>query len=315
MLNIFKKFKNKLAKTKSNFVDKISETLSQKEKIDDELYDELEEVLIESDIGADLSLEAIDQLRESIEFEPVKKISEVMDRLIEILRYDFLEDYDPEKTGFKLTNAKPFVVLFTGVNGVGKTTSIGKLAHRLRQQGKSVLLIAADTFRAAAIEQLEIWAERSDSQIIRQEQGSDPSSVIYDGLTAAVNRGVDIVLIDTAGRQHTKINLMNELAKINRTIAKVIPKAPHESLLVLDATTGQNAVTQAKLFGSAADLTGLVLTKLDGTAKGGIVLGIRRDLNLPVQMVGLGEQIDDLQDFNPLAFLNALFAKDENEEK
>jgi fused signal recognition particle receptor len=198
--------------------------------------------------------------------------------------------------------------MIIGVNGVGKTTTIGKLAKRFKEEGKSVMLIAADTFRAAAIEQLEIWADRANVPLLKQQHGADPSSVIYDGITSAVNKKTDIVLIDTAGRLHNKVNLMNELSKMKRTIQKVLPEAPHETLLVVDASTGQNAVSQTKLFNEIAELSGLILTKLDGTAKGGIVIGIKHQFSIPVRMIGVGEGIDDLQDFDNEAFVEALFS-------
>lgn len=305
----FKKLKEKLAKTKNKFVGKIAEIVRLRGKVDEELLEELEEILIEGDVGADVSFEIVEQLRQRIRLEKITDTLQVQKALQEIISDLMLKDYNHEEDKLKIIDKKPFVILFTGVNGVGKTTTIGKLAKRYSSQGKKVMLIAGDTFRAAAIEQLTIWSERSGVLIEKKEQGSDPSSVIFDGLKKAVELQVDIVMIDTAGRQQNRVNLMNELQKIGRTIQKVIPDAPHESLLVVDATTGQNAISQAKLFNQMVPLSGLVLTKLDGTAKGGVVIGIKHSLNFPVKLIGVGEKVEDLDDFNAEEFVKALFAE------
>ncbi len=312
MLGMFKSLKKRLAKTQNQFVGKIAETIRMRGKVDEELMEELEEVLIQADVGVDLSMEVIEKLREYIRLHKEKDPAEVERVLIRIISEILIEEYENESVEHPMTGIKPYVILFVGVNGVGKTTTIGKLASRYRNEGKKVMLIAGDTFRAAAIEQLGIWADRAKVEIVRSEQGADPSSIVYDGLVAAKTRGIDVVLIDTAGRQHTKINLMSELGKIDRTIKKVIPDAPHESILVVDATTGQNAITQARQFNQATTLSGLTLTKLDGTAKGGIVLGIKHELDIPVRFIGVGEQIDDLRDFDAQEFSQALFGDKED---
>ena len=297
----------KLAKTKSSFLGKIAEAIKVRGKVDEELLEDLEEILIQADVGVQTSAHIIDKLREEIRLNKISDNTKIQKILEQIVREILLKDYSNEDNKLRFSEKSPFVILFVGVNGVGKTTTIGKLAKRFTEQGKSVLLIAGDTFRAAAVEQLAIWAERSGSQIVKQQQGADPSSVIYDGITSAVHKKIDVVLIDTAGRQHTKVNLMNELSKITRTIKKIIPEAPHETLLVVDSTTGQNAITQADLFHQAVNLTGLVLTKLDGTAKGGIVIGIKHQLNLPVKLIGVGEKMEDLRDFDVNEFVEAIF--------
>lgn len=297
----------KLSKTKSNFLDKIVEVIRLKGKVDEDLMDDLEEVLLQADVGVNASVDIIDELREIIKEEKISSSSEVQVKLISIIKNLMLKDYSHESDRFKIYNEKPFIVLFTGVNGVGKTTTIGKLAKRYSDKGKKVMLIAADTFRAAASEQLTIWAERSNAIIVKQQSGADPSSVVYDGVMSAVNKKIDIVFIDTAGRQHTKVNLMKELSKIERTIKKIVPSGPHETLMVIDSTTGQNALIQVEEFTKATDLSGLVLTKLDGTAKGGIVVGIKHQLNIPVKFIGVGEGINDLKDFDVEEFVEAIF--------
>ncbi len=307
MFKFVKKLKDKLATTKSNFIGKIAEAVKIRGKVDEELLEELEEILLQGDTGVEMSMEIIDKLRDEIRINKIQDAEEVQRIIQDIMSAELLEGYEEKEEVFVFNDNVPQVFLFIGVNGVGKTTTIGKLAKRFTQEGKSVLMIAGDTFRAAAIEQLDIWADRSDVEIIKQSHGADPSSVVFDGLKAAVARDKDVVLIDTAGRQHNRANLMQELEKINRTIKKVIPEAPHEVFLVLDATTGQNAVNQAKTFNGIIPLTGLVLTKLDGTAKGGIVLNIKRVLNVPVRLIGLGEGIDDLQDFDAKEFVSAMF--------
>ncbi|MCK4654026.1 MAG: signal recognition particle-docking protein FtsY [Candidatus Cloacimonetes bacterium] len=299
--------REKLAKTKNGFIGKLAEIIKLRGTVDEELIEELEEILLQADVGVSTSSEIIKKLKEEIRLKKITKIEEIQKHLEEIIREILLADYSKESDYLKLTDKKPFVILFAGVNGVGKTTTIGKLAKRYIDMGKSVLVIAADTFRAAAIEQLTIWAERAGALVMKQQRGADPSAVVYDGVVSAVNKKIDVVMIDTAGRQHTKVNLMNELSKIVRTIRKIIPDAPHETLLVIDATTGQNAVSQAETFNEAIKLSGLVLAKLDGTAKGGIVIGIKHQLNIPVKLIGVGETNEDLRDFRVDEFVEAIF--------
>ena len=297
----------KLAKTKSGFTAKLAEIIRLRGKVDEELMEQLEETLLQADIGVEASMHVIEQLREEIRVHKLTDKDAVQKHLENIIKDLLLKDYTDEK-GFVIPkDKKPFIILFVGVNGVGKTTTIGKLAGRFYDEGKKVLLIAADTFRAAAAEQLTIWAERTNSEIVKQQQGADPSSVVYDGIMKAVNGKFDVVFIDTAGRQHTKVNLMNELSKIERTIKKIVPSGADETLLVIDATTGQNAISQAELFNKAANLSGIVLTKLDGTAKGGIVIGIKHHLHVPVKFIGVGESKHDLRDFDPKEFTEAVF--------
>ena len=269
--------------------------------IDEDFFEELEEALILSDMGVDTSTEAVDTLRERVKANKIKDPEEVKACLREIL----VETLDVGDPALDLTE-KPAVLLMIGVNGVGKTTTIGKLAHQLKQAGNRVLLAAGDTFRAAAADQLAIWADRAQVEIVRHEEGSDPAAVVFDAMNAARARRVDVVLVDTAGRLHNKQNLMNELNKIRRVIDREGEKSSKEVLLVLDATTGQNGLIQAKQFKEAAGITGIVLTKLDGTAKGGVVVAIAKEMGVPVKFVGLGEGIDDLQPFDPVAFVNAL---------
>ena len=297
----------KLKKSHANLFGKIAELLRIKGKVDEDLMDDLEEVMLQADVGVEATMEIIDKLRQKVRDEKINDIEDVHSELksiiIEMMKKGYYEDNN------KLSHfegEKPFVILFTGVNGVGKTTTIAKLSRRYVEKGKKVILIAADTFRAGAIEQLNIWAKRTGAAIAKQHEGADPSSVVFDGLKSAVAKKYDVVIIDTAGRQHTKANLMKELSKISRTIKKVIPEAPHESLLVVDATTGQNAIIQAKMFNEATELTGLVLTKLDGTAKGGIVIGIKHQLNIPVKLIGVGEKSEDLRDFDAGEFVEAI---------
>jgi len=297
----------KLAKTKNNFLSKIAEIIKLCVKVDEALLQDLEEMLIQADVGIQASSDIIDKLREEIKLNQISQTAEIQKYLEEIIRKLLLEDYSRESDHLKLTTKKPFVILFAGVNGVGKTTTIGKLAKRFTDRGKTVMMIAADTFRAAAIEQLTIWAERAGADIMKQQHGADPSAVVYDGITSAVKRQIDVVMIDTAGRQHTKVNLMNELSKIVRTIKKIVPEAPHETLLVVDATTGQNALSQADIFDKATKLSGIVLTKLDGTAKGGIVIGIKHQLKIPIKLIGVGETNEDLRDFDVNEFVEAIF--------
>lgn len=306
-MSIFRTLREKIAKTRNSFIGKIAETLAIRPKIDDELMEDLEEILLQADVGPELSMLIIDQLRDIIRVNNIKESIQIQDILLKIISDKLIADYDSDKSFYALANHRPHIILIIGVNGTGKTTSIGKIANQFKKNGKSVLLVAADTFRAAAVEQLTIWAERSEIPIYKKESGADPSAVIYDGLTNAVSKSIDIVLIDTAGRQHNKENLMNELSKIGRTIQKVIPNAPHETLLVLDSTTGQNAISQAHFFNKVIPITGIILTKYDGTAKGGIVLAVKHQLNIPVKLIGVGESIEDLREFNSKDFAEALF--------
>ncbi|CAG7623281.1 signal recognition particle-docking protein FtsY [Paenibacillus allorhizosphaerae] len=300
------KFKEGLSKTRDVFVERMDDLFSTRKKIDEEFYEELEEILIGADVGVNTVMKLIEDLRGEVKKRKIESPSELQpilsERLIALLKGD-------ENTGLKMADSGLTVILFVGVNGVGKTTTIGKLAHKLKSEGKKVLLAAGDTFRAGAIEQLEEWGRRAGVDVIKQQAGSDPAAVMFDALQAAKSRGVDVLLCDTAGRLQNKVNLMEELNKIYRVIRREVPEAPHEVLLVLDATTGQNALTQAKLFDEKSGLTGLVLTKLDGTAKGGIVVAIRQELKLPVKFVGLGEKMDDLQQFDSDQFVHALFSK------
>ena len=302
-MGIFSKLKQSLTKTKESISEKFDNVIKVFKKVDEELFEELEEQLIMADVGVNTSMEITERLREAAKEKKIVDSYALKGELNSIMR-----DILTEGTDCKIhLEGKPAVIMVIGVNGVGKTTSIGKIANMYAKQGKKVIVAAADTFRAAAIEQLEIWAQRAGVDIIKHQDGSDPASVIFDAVNAAKARGADLVLCDTAGRLHNKKNLMDELSKISRIIDKGLPGCSKEVLLVLDATTGQNAVNQAREFKEAAGLTGIVLTKLDGTAKGGVVLAIHRDLGLPVKFIGVGEQVDDLQPFDPDAFADALF--------
>ncbi|NLC66893.1 MAG: signal recognition particle-docking protein FtsY [Clostridium sp.] len=296
MANFFDKIKEGLTKTRDNITGMLNETLGMAIKIDEELYEELEEVLIASDVGYDTSIELIELLRDKIRKEKINDVSMVKDALKDVI-YEYMKEDDIE---FNIEEKT--IILVIGVNGVGKTTSIGKLADKYTKEGKKVMLAAADTFRAAAIDQLAIWADRSKVQIVKHKEGADPAAVVYDAITAFKARDADVLLVDTAGRLHNKTNLMNELKKIKRVIDNECPEANNFSLLVLDATTGQNAISQAKEFKKVTDLNGLILTKLDGTAKGGFVMSIKKSLAIPVLYVGVGEGIDDLQDFDPKVY-------------
>ncbi|MED1947578.1 MULTISPECIES: signal recognition particle-docking protein FtsY [Brevibacillus] len=315
---VTQKFTDGLAKTRDLLVEKVEDLVRRYKKIDDDFFDELEEILITSDVGVNTVMELIDDLRTEVRKQKIENAIDLQPILSEKL-VALLKNDDGADTALNVEDGRLNVILFVGVNGVGKTTTIGKMAHMFRQQNKKVLLAAGDTFRAAAIEQLEVWGERVGVDVIKQQQGSDPAAVIYDAIQAAKSRQVDVLLCDTAGRLQNKVNLMEELAKVHRVLQRELPGAPHEVLLVLDATTGQNALSQAKTFGQSAGVTGLVLTKLDGTAKGGIVIAIRNELNIPVKYVGLGERMDDLQQFDPEQFVHALFAgliqKDETEQQ
>jgi fused signal recognition particle receptor len=300
------KFREGLTKTRDAFVGRVEELFSRRKKIDEEFFEELEEILIGADVGVNTVMGLIDDLRSEVKKRKIEQPSDLRPILSEKL-VGMLQR-SGEEVGLKENPNGITVILFVGVNGVGKTTTIGKLAWHYKQQGKKVLLAAGDTFRAGAIEQLEVWGGRVGVDVIKQESGSDPAAVMFDAVQAAKRQKVDVLICDTAGRLQNKANLMEELAKIHRVIQREIPGAPHETLLVLDATTGQNALQQAKLFGEKSGVTGLVLTKLDGTAKGGIVIAIRNELSLPVKFVGLGEKMDDLQQFDADQFVHALFA-------
>lgn len=290
-----------------SFFQRISRAVMGRSRVDDDTLDAIEEALVESDMGVDTTLEVIDSLEERVSKDKYMSF----DELVSILRSEIssLVD-DDEGTPFDFSK-KPYVILVVGVNGVGKTTTIGKLAHYLKGQGKKVILGAADTFRAAAVDQIGIWAERAGVDLVRQEMGSDPASVAYDTVKAAVSRGADVAIIDTAGRLHNRVDLMNELTKIRNVVRKVIPDAPHDVMLILDASTGQNAFQQAKEFSRATDITSLVVTKLDGTAKGGVVVGVSHRFHIPVKFIGVGEGIDDLKPFNKEEFVGKLFAPED----
>ena len=300
-MGFFDKLKQGLGKTKSSIDEKINNVFSVFRKVDEELLEELEEVLVMSDIGMETSVKIIDELRNKIKKEKIEDENDVKKALKEIMR-EILEIAEPKLN----LETKPSVILVVGVNGVGKTTSIGKIANNLVKQGKKVVVAAADTFRAAAVEQLEIWAQRSGSMIVKKEEGADPAAVVFDAIKKTKEVGADILIVDTAGRLHNKKYLMDELFKIKKVIEKEMIDCSKEVLLVLDAETGQNAISQVKAFKETTDITGLVLTKLDGTAKGGVVLGIVSENQIPVKFIGVGEQIDDMQLFNAEEFLNAI---------
>lgn len=304
MAGLFSRLKDGLAKTRQGLIGKVEEIITGRKRIDEELYEELEEALIQADVGVDTSLQLVEALHSQVQERKIDDptlLREVIKELIE-------EILDDEQAGVNLQLGTLTVIMVVGVNGVGKTTTIGKLAHKFKAQGKRVLLAAGDTFRAAAIDQLEIWGNRVGAEVIKHQEGSDPAAVAYDAVQAARSRKVDILIVDTAGRLHNKANLMEELRKVTRVIGRDLPGAPHEVLLVLDATTGQNALSQAKLFGEVAGVTGIVLTKLDGTARGGVVIGIKNELRLPVKYIGIGESMEDLREFEPRDFAQALFA-------
>lgn len=308
-MGLFGKLKESLSKTKASINEKIESVVSIFKTVDEELFEELLDVLIMSDLGVSTAEDVIEKLRAAVKEKHIVKSDELKTELRRIL-IEILTD--GEQSELKL-EGQPAVIMVIGVNGVGKTTTIGKMAYMFKSQGKKVIIAAADTFRAAAIEQLEVWAERAGAEVIKQQEGSDPAAVIYDAIGAAVKRKADILLCDTAGRLHNKKNLMEELKKIYRILDKELPNSSKEVLLVLDATTGQNAVSQAKLFKEAADITGIALTKLDGTAKGGIVFAIKNDYDIPVKIIGLGEKIDDMEMFNPEEFVNAIIEAEEEE--
>lgn len=304
---VTEKFKDGLAKTRDTFTSKVNDLVARFREVDEEFFEELEELLLQADVGFETVMELIDQLKLEVQRKNIKDTagiqSVISEKLVEI--YQAGEEID---SSLNIQEDGLTVVLLVGVNGVGKTTTIGKLAARLMAEGKTVMLAAGDTFRAGAIDQLVVWGERAGVEVIRQSEGSDPAAVMYDAIRAAKNRNVDVLICDTAGRLQNKVNLMNELEKVHRVISKEVEGAPHEVLLALDATTGQNALVQAQTFKEATNVTGIVLTKLDGTAKGGIVLAIRHKLNIPVKFVGLGEGVDDLQPFDPEKYVYGLFA-------
>ena len=306
--NALKKLKDGLTKTRETIFTKVAALVSAKSVIDDDMLDRLEEILISGDVGVETTMIILENIKKRIKQEKIESSDQLSTLLKgEIARVLHVDGKSEEASTDLPTSPRPYVIMVVGVNGVGKTTTIGKLAYVYKEKGYKVIVGAADTFRAAANEQLEIWAQRAGVDIIQQKHGADPAAVAYDSLNSALARQTDVVIIDTAGRLHTKVNLMEELKKIRRVLEKRLPGAPNEVLLVLDATTGQNALQQVKQFTAAVEITGLVLTKLDGTAKGGIVLAISNELKIPVKFVGVGEQIDDLQAFDRKAFIDALF--------
>ena len=308
-MGLFDRLKSGLGKTRGGFTSRIGSLLTGR-KIDEDLFDELEEALIEADLGISTAMKLMDTLRDRVDAEKIKDSDKLKDILVEEIEAILAEGQKPlamEKGTLK-------VVLVTGVNGVGKTTTIGKMAAKYKNEGLKVILCAGDTFRAAAAEQLAMWAQRTGVDIVKHGEGADPGAVVFDGIQAAKSRNADVLLIDTAGRLQNKNNLMAELSKINKIIDRELPDSPKESLLVLDASTGQNAISQAHSFGEIADLTGIILTKIDGTAKGGIIVGIIDEMHLPVYFVGVGEQVEDLQDFEASSFATALFDNGEKQE-
>ena len=301
-VNLFERLKQGLTKAKQGITDKIDDVLKSYTKVDEELLEELEEILITADVGVNTTMDIIDKLRDKIKENKITEPSGVKAELKNII-----EEILTNENSTLNVEKSPTIILMVGVNGVGKTTTIGKLANRYKQEGKKILLAAGDTFRAAAIEQLEVWAGRSNVEIIKHQEGADPGAVVFDAIKAAKARKVDLLICDTAGRLHNKANLMNELGKVFKIVDREFPEANKEVLLVVDATTGQNAVVQAKTFKDVADITGIVLTKLDGTAKGGVVLAVKSEVDVPVKLIGVGEKVEDLQDFDAKAFSEALF--------
>nr|WP_066507226.1 signal recognition particle-docking protein FtsY [Abyssisolibacter fermentans] len=305
-MSMFERLKRGLSKTRDNMSAQINNVLKNYRKIDEELFEDLEEILITADIGVETTMQIIDNVKDKVKERKIEDANKIKD----LIKEELVELLDSSESGHKLTiEPSPAIVLVVGVNGVGKTTTIGKLANKYKNKGKRVLIAAGDTFRAAAIEQLEEWSNRAGVDIISHSEGADPAAVIFDSIQAAKARKTDILLCDTAGRLHNKKNLMNELNKIFRVVEREYPKATKEVLLVVDATTGQNAVLQAKTFKEACDITAIALTKLDGTAKGGVVFSVNSELNVPVKLVGVGERIDDLQEFDPKTFVDAIFSE------
>ncbi|AKO93867.1 signal recognition particle-docking protein FtsY [Priestia filamentosa] len=311
-----KKYEKGMEKTRKSFTGRLNDLVARYRKVDEDFFEELEEILISADVGVSTVMDLIDELKMEVKRRNIKDSTEIKDVISEKL-VDIYSGGEEQFSSLNIQQSGLSIILFVGVNGVGKTTTIGKLAHQLKQEGKKVMLAAGDTFRAGAIEQLEVWGERVGVDVIKQAAGSDPAAVMYDAVQSARSRGADVLLCDTAGRLQNKVNLMNELEKVKRVISREVPDAPHEVLLVLDATTGQNAMSQAKTFSAATDVSGIVLTKLDGTAKGGIVLAIRNELSIPVKFVGLGEKVEDLQEFDPEKYVYGLFAglMEEDEEE
>ncbi|MDP4083007.1 MAG: signal recognition particle-docking protein FtsY [Bacillota bacterium] len=305
--SVTEKFKDGLSKTRQNFSGKVNDLVARYRKVDEDFFEELEEILIQADVGFETVMELIDELKMEVKRRNIQDPREVQSVISEKL-VDIYNSGDGQDSHLNIQENEITVILFVGVNGVGKTTTIGKLAHKFKSEGKSVILAAGDTFRAGAIEQLEVWGQRVGVDVIKQAEGSDPAAVMFDALQAAKSRKADILLCDTAGRLQNKVNLMKELEKVKRVIEREIPGAPHEVLLVLDATTGQNALIQTKTFKEVTNVSGIVLSKLDGTAKGGIVLAIRNELKIPVKFVGLGERMDDLQEFDAEKYVYGLFA-------
>jgi len=302
---LFRRLQEGLKKTRDSFVSRVDNLFLGRKEIDAELLDELEEILITADLGVDTTLDLLEEIRRRVSRKELKD-PQALRLILKEKILALFGGYDA--SAMQLPASGPFVIMVVGVNGVGKTTTIGKIANKFARSGQKVLLIAADTFRAAAIDQLQVWGERVGAEVVAKKQGADPSSVIYDGLDYAATKNFDVIIVDTAGRLHTKVNLMEELKKIKRVINKKIEGAPHEVMLILDATTGQNSISQTRLFNEAVDLTGLTLTKLDGTAKGGIVVHISHDFKIPIRFIGIGEKLDDLRDFDPGEFIEALFA-------
>lgn len=307
--SITQKFKAGLEKTRNSFTSKVNDLVARYRKVDEDFFEELEDLLLQADVGFETVMELMDKLRFEVQRQNIKDTQGIQAIISEKL-VEIYEQGEEDLIELKMQpKGELTVILFVGVNGVGKTTTIGKLAHRLKSQGKSVVLAAGDTFRAGAIDQLQVWGDRVGCEVIKQSEGSDPAAVMYDAIRAAKNRGADVLICDTAGRLQNKVNLMNELEKVHRVISREVPNAPHEVLLALDATTGQNALVQAQTFKEVTNVTGIVLTKLDGTAKGGIVLAIRNKLHIPVKFVGLGEKMDDLQPFDAERYVYGLFAE------
>lgn len=307
-VSVSAKFKDGLAKTRNQFTSKVNDLVAKYRKVDEDFFEELEDVLLQADVGFETVMELMDALRYEVQRKNIKDTAGIQSVISEKL-VEIYESGEETSNQIMIQEDGLTVILFVGVNGVGKTTTIGKLAHRLKSEGKTVMLAAGDTFRAGAIEQLQVWGDRVGVDVVKQSEGSDPAAVMYDAVRSAKHRGVDVLICDTAGRLQNKVNLMNELEKVHRVISREIPGAPHEVLLALDATTGQNALIQAQTFKEATNVTGIVLTKLDGTAKGGIVLAIRNKLHIPVKFVGLGEKMDDLQPFDTEKYVYGLFAE------
>ncbi|NQD65895.1 signal recognition particle-docking protein FtsY [Bacillus haikouensis] len=305
--NVTEKFKDGLSKTRNNFTSRVNDLVARYRKVDEDFFEELEEILIGADVGFDTVMELIDELKMEVKRRNIQDTVDIQPVISEKLVEIYQGEHDDDNT-LNIKENELTVLLFVGVNGVGKTTTIGKMAHMFKEEGKNVVLAAGDTFRAGAIEQLEVWGERVGVPVIKQAAGSDPAAVMFDAVQSAKAKKADILICDTAGRLQNKVNLMKELEKVKRVIEREVPGAPHEVLLVLDATTGQNAMIQAKTFKEATNVTGIVLTKLDGTAKGGIVLAIRNELNIPVKYVGLGEKMDDLQPFDAEKYVYGLFS-------